>query len=398
MPKREMDGSIIWHGYIQDITGRKQAEAALRESQARLALVVEEVKAGYWDWDLNTRSVFLSPEWKRQIGFEDSELSSHWVEFEDRLHPDDRASVMAATQNYIAGRLPVFELQFRLRHKNGSYRWIHSRGSLLSDQNNHPYRMLGLNLDITDFIKTKEISKQRDKLEESFRLHIAIQTAAAIAHELNQPLTAISSYADVALQLLQSGNQNPQKLSHVMEKCALQAQRAGQVMRQLLTLLQKGEAISESVDINSSVHEALDFVKEDGYLHAVKINCDLDATLPPVAANHLQIQKVLINLLQNGLDAMQDSETRTGTITLTTRRSARDPALAQVTVCDSGIGVADDAALKRIFQPFHTTKATGLGMGLAISRALVEAHGGKMWAEQNNGPGLSVHFTLPLVL
>jgi len=220
---------------------------------------------------------------------------------------------------------------------------------------------------------------------------------AAIAHELNQPLAAISSYADVALYMLQTGNQNPQKLTHVLENCALQAQRAGDVIRQLMSVLHKDGTISEPVDINSSVLEALDFVKANGHIGAFKIELDLAAGFPPVAANGLQIQKVLVNLLQNGLESMQERGINAETMTVTTRCFADDPAMAQVTVCDSGKGVADTTTLKKMFQPFYTTKATGLGMGLAISRSLIEAHGGKMWAEQNAGMGISVHFTLPFV-
>jgi C4-dicarboxylate-specific signal transduction histidine kinase len=257
--------------------------------------------------------------------------------------------------------------------------------------------MLGINLDITDYMKSKEISERRNRIEESLRFHIAGQTAAAIAHELNQPLTAISSYADVALHMLQTGNPHPQKLFHVIENCALQAQRAGQVMRQLLALLQQGEIVSEPVDINASIHEALDFVKSNG--HPSKFNIELNCAsgLPPVAANHLQIQKVLVNILQNALESIPDGATPGGAVTVTTSRAADNPTLAQVTVCDNGKGVADTGTLKTMFQPFYTTKTTGLGMGLAISRTLIEAHGGKMWATQNAGDGISVHFTLPFV-
>ena len=115
-------------------------------------------------------------------------------------------------------------------------------------------------------------------------------------------------------------------------------------------------------------------------------------------ANGLQVQKVLINLLRNGLESLREREINAGTITITTRCSTDDPTLVQVTVCDSGKGVADSAALKAMFQPFYTTKAKGLGMGLAISRSLIEAYGGKMWAEQNVDAGICVHFALPFTI
>jgi PAS domain S-box-containing protein len=396
-PFTDATGQRFVGGLGVDITERKFAEEELRNTETRLALVIEEVKAGYWDWDLKTKEVYLSPEWKRQIGFNENELLNRWEEWQCRLHPDDRALVSAATENFIAGLHPVFEVEFRLLHKDGSYRWIHSRGGLLRDQNNHPYRMLGINLDITVYKKTKELNERREKMEQSFRLYVASQTTAAIAHELNQPLAAISSYADVALHMLQTGNRNPQKLSHVLENCALQAQRAGDVIRQLMTVLHKGETINELIDINISVREALAFVKADVELGAFKIELDLAAGLPQVSANGLQIQKVLVNLLHNGLESMQESGINAGTMKVTTRSSTGAPAMAQVTVCDSGKGVADTAILRTMFQPFHTTKPAGLGMGLAISRALVEAYGGKMWAEQNAGMGISVHFTLPFV-
>jgi PAS domain S-box-containing protein len=383
---------------LVDITERKAAEAELRETETRLSLIVEEVQAGYWDWNLLTSTLYLSPEWKRQIGFEDAELSNHWLAWNNQVHPDDLDFVMAATDNYIAGYQSDFDLQFRLRHKDGSYRWIHTRAALLHDQHQNPIRMLGINLDISEFKKATELNRKRDQMEQSFRLYVAVQTATAIAHELNQPLNAISSYSDVALQLLQSGNQNPQRLSEVIEKCGQQAQRAGQVIRQLLTLLHKGETISEPIDMNSLVHDVLDYVKANIELGSFKIELDLAAEIPMVIANQMHIQKVLIGLLRNGLESMQESGTEAGTITITTSNCLMDPAMLQVTVRDSGKGVADNHALKTIFQPFYTTKTKGIGMGLAINRALIEVHGGKMWAEQNDGPGITINFTLPFEL
>jgi signal transduction histidine kinase len=258
--------------------------------------------------------------------------------------------------------------------------------------------MLGINLDITDYKNLQMQNERRVQMEQSYHHYIASQTAAAIAHELNQPLTAIYSYADVARQLLQNGNQNPQKLSHILENCALQALRAGESIRQLLELLHKSETEHEPIAINNWVHDALDFIKADGYSKDFKIELDLSTYLPLVLSNHLHFQKVLVNLIRNGLESMQESGMTSGSITITTRRFAADPTMVEVTVRDCGKGVPDTADLKKIFQHFYTTKPTGLGMGLAISRTLIETHGGKMWAVQNADNGLTVHFTLPFRL
>ncbi len=394
-PAGEIGGIII---ACEDVTAHRQAEQELRNTEARLALVVEEVNAGYWDWDLTTRQLFLSPEIKRQIGYDDSELLNRQEDWESRLHPDDRSYVMATIENFIADHKPSYEMEFRLRHKDGSFRWIHSRGVVLNDQSNRAYRILGINLDITDYMKQKELNERRDKMEQSSRLYVAVQTAAAFAHELNQPLSAISSYADVALHLCQTDKPNSQKLCQVMEKCSQQAQRAGEVIRQLVNLLQKGESDSEPVDINSLIHEVIDLMKTDGLSDEFKIELELAVDIPPVRANALQIEKVLINLVRNGMESMLELKEKAEAIIVTTHRDEADPAMIRVTVRDSGKGVEDPAELRAIFQPFHSTKPAGLGMGLAISRTLVTAHGGKMWAEQNAGNGLSLHFTLPCAI
>lgn len=391
----EIGGAII---SCDDVTARRKAEQELRDSEARLALIVDQVKAGYWDWDLIGRQLFLSPEAKQQIGFDDSDIPTRRAEWEERLHPDDRVLVLKLAEDYIAGLQAHYEVEFRLRHQDGNYRWFHFRGVSLSDLNNRPYRMLGINLDITDYMRQKQLSGRRDKIEQSFRLYVAVQTAAAIAHELNQPLAAISSYADVALHLLQTGSSNQQKLSRLLENCSTQAQRAGDVIRQLLALLQKEEIPCEAVDINSVIQEAIDLVNADEFTHAFMIETDLATDLPPVVANTLQVQKVLINLLRNGLESMQEYGENANNITVISRRSTFDSSMVQVTVRDSGKGAEDDATLRKLFRPFYTTKPKGLGMGLVISRSLILAHGGKMWAEKNPDQGLSIHFSLPFAV
>jgi signal transduction histidine kinase len=231
----------------------------------------------------------------------------------------------------------------------------------------------------------------RAEMEELLKLQVASQTAAAIAHELNQPLNALASYADAALRLLQAGNPAPEKLQRAVEGGAAQAQRAGQVVRELLHFFQRRDTPIEAIDLKQAIDRALAVVESSGVggLDAV---VDLAPALRPVRASRLQIEKVLVNLVSNGADAMRAAGVSPQSITITVRPAAEDN-MAQVTVRDCGPGLSEEAA-RRVFTPFYTTKPSGIGMGLAVSRALVEANGGRLWTEPAPGRGGIFHFTL----
>lgn len=234
----------------------------------------------------------------------------------------------------------------------------------------------------------------RTEMEELSKLHVASQTAAAIAHELNQPLNAITSYSEAALLLLRSGNPAPEKLQQALEGGAAQAQRAGQVVRELLLFFQGREAPSEAVDLNQAVRRAL-AVAEAGGHGGFHPSVDLAPGARFVKANRLQIEKVLVNLVCNGVDAMRAAGISAQSIAIIAGPD-REDGMVRVTVQDSGPGLTEEAA-QRVFMPFYTTKPRGIGMGLAVSRALVEANGGRLWSEANPGRGGIFHLTLPLV-
>jgi len=234
----------------------------------------------------------------------------------------------------------------------------------------------------------------RADMEELLKQQVASQTAAAIAHELNQPLNALASYTDAALRLLQAGNPAPEKLQRALEGGAAQTQRAGQVVRELLQFFQGREAATEAIDLREAVDRALAVVESNG-LDGFDSRIRLATDLPRVRANRLQVEKVLVNLVCNGVDAMRGAGVNPQSIAIEVRQVA-DGSMVQVTVQDRGPGLSEEA-VRRVFQPFFTTKPTGIGMGLAISRALVEANGGRLWAEPASGAGGIFHFTLPRV-
>ena len=370
---------------------RVQDLAALRASEERYRSLVEQAVDGIFVSDGQGRYLDVNTAGASMLGYTREEVLR--LTIPDVIDPAERSRLPAEIERLREGDVRLSEWHF-LR-KDGSIFPGEVMSRRLPD-----VRLQAILRDITERKETekaRELTEQRCKMEESFRLYVATQTAAAIAHELNQPLTAIASYAEVALFLLRAGSPDPRKLEYALENTEKQAQRAGQVTRQLMDLLHKGETVTEPVDLKATVEDSVGIVRSNGELGCFSISLHIAAGLAPVQANRLQIEKVLVNLLRNGLEAMRDQRLRTGTISVAVRPSA-DESLAEVIVRDCGKGL-DESALKSIFQTFYTTKPKGLGMGLAVSRALIEAHGGKLWAEPNAGsPGASFHFTLPFAL
>jgi two-component system sensor kinase FixL len=223
-------------------------------------------------------------------------------------------------------------------------------------------------------------------------LQVAAQTAAAIAHELNQPLLAISSYSGAARMLLQAEKPDLGKICKAVEASELQAQRAGKSIHELLEFLSLKEFPVEAFDLNMEIHDALSAARSE---HELKFHSrlQLEAGLPPVQGNRMHVHKVLLNLLYNGIEAMQQAGVPSPSITVTLS-SAKNEGFAQVTMQDNGPGI-DKVDLQRLFEPFFTTKGKGMGMGLAVSRSLIEMNGGQLWVDPQQGPGATFHFTLP---
>ncbi len=220
---------------------------------------------------------------------------------------------------------------------------------------------------------------------------VASLTAAAIAHELNQPLNAVAAYSEAALRLLELGNPKPEKLTHALQQALQQTRRAGQAMRDLLALLHHGEPLTETLCLNTLVRETLVVLQDDGVISPMETRVRLDTNLAPVAVNRLHVDKVLQNLLINAIEAMRTAGASSMQLSVAT--SSRD-GMALVTVQDGGPGIPPED-LASIFEPFFTTKSHGVGMGLAVSRALIRAHGGELWVESDLGNGAAFHFTLP---
>lgn len=372
---------------------RKRAEDSLQKSEERLNLAKRAAGLGLYDRDLSDNSLYWDERSRELLGFSaDEEIS--YEKFEACIHPDDREHRREVlTQALSPEGSGEYQTEFRIFRKNdGSERWMSSAG-LISFEDSRPVRLLGLMRDITD-LKDKENQShwRRHETESLLKQQIAMHTASAIAHEINQPLAAISAYSEVALHSLKNKNINSDSLYRALEGCVTQAQRAGDTLHELMNFLNQRELAVEAADINQLINASIEIAKKDGY-SGFKPLLQLEKNLPPVMCSPLQVQKVILNLLRNAIDAVQAANLSATNITIQVEKDEKNN-MALVTVQDSGPGFAKEASAN-IFKPFFTSKQKGIGMGLVISRSLIEANGGSLWHEPNSDSGAIIHFTLP---
>lgn len=372
---------------------RRAAEAALRISEERLRLAKQAAGLGVFDFDANHNILHWDERMRELWGAETNESISY-KRFVTAIHPDDRAARQAALDQAIEStNNGEYQAEYRVTNPtNGVERWVSAVGRM-HFEDGHATRLVGVARDITEQ-KTleKKLQEQRAETESLFTQQVAAQTVSAIAHELNQPLAAVSAYSEVALHALQSDVVDTESLKRALIGCVEQAQRAGRSLHELLAFLQKGDLVKTRLNINEVVKEALNIAKNNGY-GAFNPKLHLDTNIPLVIGNRIQIQKVLVNLLRNAVEAMRGANVPSSAISITVRTNP-EINMAHVTVQDSGPGLDRETA-NRVFEPFFTTKPTGIGMGLAISRALTEANGGQLWLDPDTSNGAAFHFTIP---
>ncbi len=278
------------------------------------------------------------------------------------------------------------------RRKNGEEYVIRLTINNIFNEDGSVHSRVSLFSDVTESKEAERIVQDYNNYtKELHKKLVATHTASAIAHELNQPLAAISAYSEVAISELSSDHINTEHLKQILEKCVAQSQRAGKSLHELLAFLQQGNKLfTELVDLNSVVQEALRIANTEDD-HGFKIVFELGKNMPPVLANRIQLQKVLVNLSLNAGEAMRGLSNSKASIRVTTRAENNQ---AKITVQDSGPGIDAETA-RLIFQPFFTTKSQGFGLGLAVSRSIIEANSGRLWFDPDIGPGATFHFTLP---
>jgi C4-dicarboxylate-specific signal transduction histidine kinase len=239
-----------------------------------------------------------------------------------------------------------------------------------------------------------QLGRHRDELAHALRVATLGELTASIAHEINQPLAAIVMNAKAVSRMLEAERAEPKEIAEACQDIAADAQRAGSTIRRLRTLFRKADAELSAVDTNVLIHDAVGLVRRDMDDRGIVIRPALAEALPPVLGDPIQLQQVMLNLLLNARDAVSDAESVPHEIQVTTGWSA--PKRLAITVRDNGVGVKNELELERMFEQFVSSKPQGLGLGLAISRSIVEAHGGQIWATRNDDTGLTLHVELPV--
>lgn len=254
---------------------------------------------------------------------------------------------------------------------------------------------LNVLMDITDRREAEEGQRQlRAALAHLCRLSVAGEMAAGLAHELNQPLTAIINYSEACVNLLRTGRAGTGELIAAIESIAEQGQRAGAIIRHLRGFIRQAPLQQVPVNLDGLIREAIGYVAAEARQEKVSLRVELTESLPEVEVDAVQIQQVLVNLLRNSIEAMAGPVSGQRAITIRTARTA-DEAIT-VTLHDTGPGLAEEVR-EQLFYPFVTTKAQGMGLGLSISKSIIEAHGGRLWAACNTGTGATFHFTVPCI-
>jgi two-component system sensor kinase FixL len=373
----------------------KASEVGLRESEERMALAVEVADLAIWTLDLDRNNIWVSDRWRELFGYPASErLDGEAIR--QRVHPDDLPAVNAAQERALAGANGgAYQIEYRLRMPDGSERWLSSHGRVETNAEGRPIRMRGASRDITTRKRREqEMLLLRQEVAHVGRVSMLGQLSSSLAHEINQPLGAILRNAEAAELFLNHPSPDLDEIRAILGDIRKDDQRAGAVIDRMRGLLKRHGIEARPLDISDLLSEVSALVRVDAQARQVTMTLDVPRDLPAVRGDRVHLQQVLLNLLINGMDALADI--RPGDRRLQVSARLNGGGTLEVGVTDSGPGVPADQ-LAQVFEAFYTTKASGMGMGLPISRTIIEAHGGKLWAENAAAGGAVFRFTLPVV-
>ena len=412
-------------------TQRKRAQEALQRSETLYKTILEAVPQIIWLADSDGACSYLNQAWEDIIGMPKEEaLGPGWATI---IHPDDAPGLLAKWERaYAHGE--SYSGECRFMSKDGSYRSFDFVGMPVRDASGEIIRWVGINTDITErqraeealqkahdeleirvkqrtaalektnrdlrseITKRKKLENEarehRERLAHVTRLSTLGEIATGLAHEVNQPLTAISNYCHTGKRIVaKTGSPDTERLQRLFEDLSQQAIRAGEIIRRLRHLVGKTTTAHSRVDVVTPIEEVMHLLQSDLRQADARVELQADHSGHVATMDEIQIQQVLVNLFRNALDAMSETDRDQRTLRIAISTIADE--VIEVAVCDTGEGVPVESS-DQIFDAFFSTKSDGLGMGLAISRTIIESHGGHLWMTPNSGRGVTFHFTLPI--
>jgi PAS domain S-box-containing protein len=402
------DGSIRWlvtrarvelddgrparvRGVSIDITERKLVDEALRESEGRFRTMANTAPVMIWMSGPDKLCSFFNKGWLDFTGRSmEQELGNGWTE---GIHPDDFDHCVGVYVSAFDAR-QEFTMEYRLRRFDGEYCWVLDHGVPRFESDGTFLGYIGTAIDITERKRAEsELQRQRGELAHLTRVSTMGELSASLAHELNQPLTAILSNAQAAQRFLTANPSDLTEVQEILQDIVEDDSRASEVIQRMRALVKKEELAFAPLDLAGVVRDVAALVHSDAILQGVRILLEVKPGLPSVRGDKIQLQQVVLNLLLNAFEAMKDCPANEREVKVLAETAGAGS--LRLAVRDHGTGLGDDK-LDKIFQPFYTTKRDGLGMGLAISRSIIDTHGGRLWAENNPDRGATFYCTLPV--
>jgi PAS domain S-box-containing protein len=384
--------AVLIFGLLANLAKRRRAERSLIESEDRVALAADAAQLGVWEIDAATNEVWVSDK-VRDLFQIDPGTDVDYAAFQERVYPDDQLLRDSAIKRAIETK-GGYEIEYRIVLPDGAVRWMSGRARCISDGDGRSTRLLGVSMDVTKRKRAeRETMEQRDELFHLSRVASLGQLSGSLAHELNQPLGIILSNAQAAHRMLAGDAPDIPELREILSDIVGENLRAGEVITRLRALLKRGETRLLPLVLNGVIKDVLRLLRSDLVARGVTIETTLADGLPDVPGDEVQLQQVLLNIITNACDTMAENLPKDRILRITTKlRSGK----VRVSMEDQGRGLPG-GDVSRIFQPFFTTKSHGLGLGLSICRSIIAAHHGSLWAELNEGRGLTLHLELDII-
>jgi PAS domain S-box-containing protein len=380
-------------GQVFNDTARRLRDlyAVLQSSEDRLRLVIDTIPAQVWSTAPDGSVDFINRRWLESTGLS-AETTVGW-NWSSAVHPDDLTKFVDALHRALAAGEPM-ESEARLRQADGKYRWFLIRNVPLRDELGNIVNWYGTSIDIEDRKQAEDALRQAQAdLAHVNRVNTMGELTASIAHEVNQPLAAVVASGYACLRFLSAQPPSLAKAQEAVESIVRDGTAAGEVVRRIRALFKRAAIEKVKLDLNEVIREVLSLLRGETERRLVIVETDLGKDIAPVMGDRVQLQQLLLNLLLNGIEAMDPVLDRSKKLFIRSKRDGPETVLVEIQDC--GVGLKDS---EKVFEAFVTTKENGMGMGLAICRSIVEAHNGRLWATSGEGPGATFCFTLPVKL